>query len=141
MPIYEYECKCGKEFDRYLPLSQYLDPQNCECGKVALKVIRTAPMGFVQAPVCYDSPIDGRPITSRAERMQDLARSGCIEYDPEMRKDADRRVKEQEQALDKSVDDYVEREFATMPIRKKEALAAEMQQGITVEPVRQTLGD
>jgi len=99
-----------------------------------------APMIFVSQDVCYDSPIDGRPITSRAARLDDMARSGCIEYDPEMRKDADRRVKEQEAELDRSVDDYVEREFATMPVRKKEALAAEMQQGITVEPVRQTLG-
>ncbi len=30
----------------------------------------------------YRSPIDGRPITSRSHRREDLARNGCIEWEP-----------------------------------------------------------
>ena len=30
----------------------------------------------------YRSPIDGRPITSRAQRREDLRRNGCVEADP-----------------------------------------------------------
>ena len=30
----------------------------------------------------YRSPIDGKPITSRSHRREDLARNGCIELDP-----------------------------------------------------------
>jgi len=30
----------------------------------------------------YRSPIDGRPITSRSERREDLKRNGCVEVDP-----------------------------------------------------------
>jgi len=138
MPIYEYECGCGKEFDRYLPASKYLDPQECVCGQIARKVIRTPPIGFVQKDICYDSPIDGRPITSMAARREDLARSGCIEYDPEMRKDANRRVKEADEALDRSVDNLVEAEFSKMPARAKEKLTAELESGATAEPVRLT---
>jgi len=99
-----------------------------------------APMFFGIKDVCYDSPIDGRPITSMAARRDDLARSGCVEYDPEMKTDAARRRKEKDDALDASVDQLVEREFAVMPAKKKELLAAEMQSGMTAEPVRQTLG-
>ena len=138
MPIYEYECACGNAFDRYFPASKYLEPQACTCGQTALKVIRTPPIGFVQKDICYDSPIDGRPITSMAARREDLARNGCVEYDPEMRKDYTRRVEADEKRLEQSVDALLEREIAALPSRKQEKLAAELQGGVTADIVRQT---
>jgi len=138
MPVYEYECSCGKAFDRYLPVAKYLDPQTCECGQVATKVMRTPPTGYVQKDICYDSPIDGRPITSMAARREDLARSNCVEYDPEMRTDYTRRVEENERKLEQSVDSLLDREIAALPARKKERLAAEMESGLDADIVRQT---
>ena len=138
MPIYEYECHCGKAFDRYLPASQYLSPQQCECGQIATKVIRTPPMGYVQKDVCYDSPITGQPITSMTARREDMARAGCIEYDPEMRKDYTRRVEEGERKLEQSVDSLLDKEIAALPSRKREKLAAEMESGVNADIVRQT---
>lgn len=32
----------------------------------------------------YSSPIDGRVITSRSERREDLKRNGCVEYEPSL---------------------------------------------------------
>jgi hypothetical protein len=32
----------------------------------------------------YASPIDGRMITSRSERRDDLRRNGCVEYEPSL---------------------------------------------------------
>lgn len=32
----------------------------------------------------YRSPIDGRPITSRTHRRDDLKRNNCVEYEPSM---------------------------------------------------------
>lgn len=32
----------------------------------------------------YRSPIDGKMITSRSERRDDLARNGCVEYEPSL---------------------------------------------------------
>ncbi len=32
----------------------------------------------------YMSPIDGRPITSRSERRDDLKRNNCVEYEPSL---------------------------------------------------------
>lgn len=32
----------------------------------------------------YQSPIDGRWITTRSERRDDLARNGCVEYEPSL---------------------------------------------------------
>lgn len=42
-----------------------------------------APMVMKPMPE-YPSPIDGRPITSRQARKDDLARNGCVEYEPSL---------------------------------------------------------
>ena len=95
-------------------------------------------MVFVQGDIRYDSPIDGRPITSKHARIEDLKRSGCVEYDPEMKKDYKRRVEEGEKALDKSVDSLVEREVSAMPARKRENLFAELSRGVSADLARTT---
>jgi hypothetical protein len=40
----------------------------------------------------YSSPIDGRVITSRSERREDLKRNNCIEWDPAMSPTKGKRV-------------------------------------------------
>ncbi|WP_420960131.1 hypothetical protein [Brucella sp. IR073] len=32
----------------------------------------------------YRSPVDGKPITSRSERREDLKRNNCVEYEPSL---------------------------------------------------------
>ena len=97
-----------------------------------------APMVFVQKDICYDSPVDGRHITNKFAREDDLRRNNCIEYDPGMKQDADRKQKEQDAALDASIDKYVEKKFETMPSYKKEKLVNELSSGVDVQPVRLT---
>lgn len=127
MPTYQLQCSNGHVFDRYLKLANYDDPQTCECGAPAKRQI-TATM---IAPMFedYQSPIDGKPITSKAKRRDDLARNDCIEYDPEMRKEADQRIKEKETALDRSIDKVVEAEISNMSGSQREALGKELSQG------------
>lgn len=139
MPTYKHACPNGHEFDLLLRFSELAQPQWCSCGEEAVRVI-CAPMIFVQPNVCYDSPIDGRSITNKQARIEDLARNGCIEYDPEMKTDAIRRQKDADDSLDKSVEQCVEREIHQMPARKREKLTAELQAGMTVEPVRTSPG-
>lgn len=95
-------------------------------------------MVFVSPDICYDSPVDGKPITSKQKRQEDLARHNCIEYDPGMRQDFDRRVIEDQARLEKGVEASVEEVVSSMPARKREKLTAEIQSGLTPEPVRQT---
>ena len=99
-----------------------------------------APMVFVARDICYDSPVDGRPITSKAARADDLARSNCIEYDPGMKQDRERRIAESDAKLDSSVERHVEEAFFKMPSAKREKLANELVAGATAEPVRLTAG-
>lgn len=97
-----------------------------------------APMIFVGQDIHYQSPIDGRVIRSKAEREDDLRRNGCIEYDPGMKQDAQRRAREQEAALERAIDSSVERDFNKLPSAKRERIANELSAGVTVEPVRLT---
>ena len=52
----------------------------------------------------YVSEASGRVISTPSQRRDDLARTGCIEYDPEMRKDVQRANEEAEQKFDKLLD-------------------------------------
>lgn len=95
-------------------------------------------MAIVQPDICYDSPIDGRPITNKYARLEDLARNNCREYDPGQRQDYDRRVSQAEEDLEKAFERSIDMEIAKMPARKREKLQAELEGGATVEPIRQT---
>lgn len=138
MPIYAYQCQNGHTFDRYLTVAKYDTPQTCSCGAAGQRVI-SVPMLIIRSPdICYDSPIDGRPITSMAARQEDLARSNCVPYDPDIKQDYQRRIEREEARVEANVDDTVERTIAAMPARKREKLAAEMEGGMGVETVRET---
>lgn len=135
MPIYRHECDNGHTFDLLLRFSELDEFQACECGRPASRVI-CAPQIFVQQDIHYTSPIDGREITSKHARIDDLRRSNCIEYDPGMKQDAERRRIDGENQLDAKVDQTMDRAIAAMPARKREKLAAEIQSGLTPEVAR-----
>lgn len=137
MPTYEYSCSCGARFDRVLPVKDYDQPQTCECGNLATKML-SRPMVFVAPDICYDSPIDGRPITSMQARKEDMARAGCVEYDPGMRQDYQRRIAQGEASLEAKIEATVEAEIDRMPTEKRERLHNEMLGGMEAVPERRT---
>jgi hypothetical protein len=139
MPTYRHACDNGHVFDLFLRFAQLDEAQHCQCGRPAERVI-CAPMIFVSPNICYDSPIDGHAITSKQARIEDLKRAGCVEYDPGMRQDYDRHLKESDERLDRTVDSSVEQQIHEMPARKRELLQSELASGVIAEPVRQTLG-
>lgn len=134
MPIYSFRCKCGNEFDSYLRLSEYDNPQKCPCGEVAERRI-CAPMIIDDLPG-YQSPIDGRWIEGRKARQEDLKRSGCVEYEPSMVQEREKREAREDALLDKKVDEIVEKEIYSMPAKKKEKLVAELESGADLGYIR-----
>ena len=137
--IYEYECTKGHQFERVLPLSRYDEAQTCECGSKAKKLMSRPALAWARGEVNYDCPITGKPITSRAQHRDNLARHGCQEYDPEMKTDAANFRRREEEALDRAVEETVEREIEKMPSRKKEALVRELESGAIAEPERRSV--
>jgi len=142
MPTYQYKCELSaKIIERHTSIKNHSNKIMCNCGAIANQVILRAPTITIPQHMRYDfngyeSPIDGRVIRNMKERSDDLARSGCIEYDPGMVQDADRRVIEADIALDKMVEETVERELETMPLAKKELLSKELESGNKVEFTR-----
>jgi putative FmdB family regulatory protein len=135
VPIYEYVCPEGHRFERVLKVADCSIPQACECGLDSQKVL-SVPMVFVSQEIRYESPIDGKVITNKQQRQDDLARHGCIPYDPEMKKDAARRQVESEKKLEAAMDATIEKTIHEMPSRKREKLTAELQGGVTADYVR-----
>lgn len=139
MPIYHYRCECGMDESLYQPLTTFTGFHDCYCGRQA-QVVIGAPLLVKAAPdVCYDSPIDGSPITSWDKRREDLKRNGCREYDPEMKRDYHRNLKESEAKLDKAIESTVEEAIEKLPTRKRAQLHSELtEQGMTADVVRST---
>lgn len=143
MPVYVYACpECLHSFEKFRPVAQFQRTEDCPVCKSVSRQVITAPIVIIPAHMSatgnssYHSPIDGRPITNQYQRREDLARSGCIEYEPGMKQDTDRRVIEGEKALDKAVDETFDREIEKMPAIKRERLETEMMAGVTAETVR-----
>lgn len=124
-PIYEYLCRSGHAFERFLAVKDHATPQACECGAASEKQL-SALMVVADLPG-YQSPVDGRWVEGRKARREDLARNNCVPYEPSMKADHARRLKESNEAIDRKVDAHVESEIAKMPARKREKLAAELQ--------------
>ncbi len=140
MPLYEYHCRSGHRFSRFDSVSNHQSLRLCPTCFAASRQVITAPILVkAAADVCYDSPIDGSHITSRDKRNEDLKRNGCREYDPGMKTDYHRNLKDSESALDKAVDASVEAAIEKMPSAKRGKLFSElMEQGASANIIRMT---
>lgn len=137
MPLHDVLCDRGHRYEAYIALADLANPMVCDCGAPAQRVFLTPPMGRVEK-VEYVSPIDGRPITTKYSRLEDMARNNCVEYDPGMKDDYLKRQMESEQAIDRKVEAIVESEIHGMGARKRERLEAEMRGGADVAFERST---
>lgn len=127
MPLYEFLCDKGHKFDRFLKLADYDSLQVCECGAAATRKVST-PMFSIDATnfPAYQSPATGKWITSKAQRREDMKVSNCVDYEPSMVNEQQRRHAAEDAALDKKVEEHVENEIINMPAEKREKLAAEV---------------
>lgn len=139
MPLFDWRCPTGHIFEAYQPSDRLDSTMAClQCKAMADKVFLKAPLGFVRGDVHYESPLDGRPITSYQAHVNELARGDCVEYEPGIKQDGERKRRESEESLERAVDETVERAIAAMPARKLEKLTAELEGGLTAEPARVT---
>ena len=140
MPTYSYKCADGHTTLMMVPVALYQPTVPCEtCAELAERVFTAPILVKVAQDVHYTSPITGEPVQSHAGRREDMAKHGCVEYDPEMKKDVDRRREESQRQLEDSIEKTVYEEIAKMPNAKRAKLASEvLDQGLTPEPVRLT---
>ncbi len=131
MPLYSFLCNKGHKFELVLKVAEYNLPQTCECGEKAKRQVTTAMI--TPAFEDYESPIDGSPITSKKKRIEDMARNDCVPYESSLRQESTRNMKVEEAALEKAVDETVEREISKMPSDKRLSLEKELAAGANLE--------
>ena len=127
MPTYLYRCANEHITTKICPVALYEEAVSCDdCALVAQRLFTPPLLVAAQPDVCYDSPIDGTPITSRHARQEDFKRHDCIEYDPEMKKDAVRRREESQQKLEAEVEQSVTEAIAKMTTAQRGKLYSEV---------------
>ena len=140
MPTYSYRCPDGHTTLMMVTVAMYQPTVPCgTCTDIAEREFTPPVLVKVAQDVHYASPITGEPIRSHAARREDMAKHGCVEYDPEMKRDYDRRREESQQQFEAGIEQTVAEEIAKMPSEKKAKLAREViDGGLTTEAVRQT---
>lgn len=104
MPLYDFTCGAGHDFERFVPLARFDDAQTCECGEGARRQL-SAPMVMSD---CIDPRMgaDGRLHDSLASYRHSLTPEGnakgeryfelgqgeelpskTYDYDPKQRRD------------------------------------------------------
>jgi hypothetical protein len=144
MPQYVYACrKCGDNLLRWCTIKNFTDDPIMQCLEcdLPMEVVIQPPLLVKAAPdVCYDSPITGEPVTSWAQRREDLSKHDCVPYDPEMKTDYLNRIKASDQALDQSIETHVERTIEKMPTRQRGKLMSDLlDKGEAIEYARGTV--
>lgn len=109
MPAYSTLCPtCGERDVIYRKIADRDNLPTCFCGATVERIV-TAPMVAIFPK--YESPVDGRPITSRGERAEDLRRAGAYEWEPGIDKDIARKkqynLESSNAEIGKAVDDVV----------------------------------
>lgn len=134
MPLYDIQCEAGHRSERFIPLENFSDPIVCDCGRSARRSI-SAPM-FSVDNTGYTCPITGDWIGSKTAHKENLAKHGCRVLESGETDQARRVRQEQDQKLDKAIEDTVERTIESWDSGKKEALHNELVNGkldLTVE--------
>ena len=105
MPVYTYSCpSCKKRFEVFKRIANLERREDSPCCHLEAQRVVTATLAVRGMFEPYISEASGKVISSPSQRRDDLARTGCIEYDPEMRKDVQRVNEEAERKLDQTLD-------------------------------------
>lgn len=136
--MYDYKCsKCGGRESRLLPLALYNSEQRCwKCGEALEKQV-AAPRVLGDYPA-YNCPITGELIEGRKAHRENLARHGCRVLEPGEVDRAKRFATQREVDFEQRLDETVEKEIAALPPEKLEALACELDHGVTATVDRGT---
>ena len=133
----KHRCKCGCVFEAPEDRKEFQFAPCPDCSELANRIVDKPPSFFVKGKFdAYESPITGEVITSARQRNNEMKEHGCVDYEPSIKDEADRRVKEDERKLDKLVDETVDHEISVMEPRKREKLFEELKSGADINVER-----
>lgn len=130
MPLYDCVCMNGHKFERMIKLADFEAPIKCGCGVLAKRVISTPMISVDQTG--YDCPVTGKWIGSKREHEENLKKQGCRVLEAGETEQSTKRRAADDAALERAIDQTVEREIDTMPSPKKERLFNELESGLDI---------
>ena len=111
-----------------------------QCGGTLQRLISLPMMVTVRPSIAYDSPVDGRVITSWAAREEDLKRHHCRPYDPMMKQDAETFRNESQANVEAAMDETVAEAITKMPTKQRARLYSDLtEKNLTAEVIRTTV--
>ena len=122
MPTYRFRCSaCSRVEDVVRSIEGRNSPLDC-CGPMERVIV--APALFVPMEIRYTSPIDGKPITSKQARIEDLKRSGSRPWEglDQEKKESARKEQYADKALDESLTKTASEAFYQLPQSKRDIL-------------------
>jgi len=136
MPLYAYHCPaCSRNQDIFKKIVELDREETCPTCRQTMQRKLSAPMVIGDYPG-YNCPITGAWVEGRKAHQENLKKHGCRVLEPGEAEGVKRQHAASEAALDAAVDATVEEFIETLPTAKKEQLAAEVQNGLDVELVR-----
>lgn len=128
MPLYDIRCnRSGSKFERFIPLANFEEPIICACHSPATRLIST-PL-FSVDKTDYACPVSGKRIGSKREHQENLKQQDCRVLEPGESDQAAKRREADDRALDKAIENTVEREIESYSSAKREQLANELVNG------------
>lgn len=139
MPMYDYKCAtCHARREVMLKLADINSPVYCQkCGQPMNRQL-SAPyvMGDYEP---YESPVvPGKIIHGRRQHEEHLRETGCRILEPGESQAHMKKLQQDEEKLDKALDETADELIAKMPTDKRDRLAAEMEAGVTAVVERAT---
>jgi len=122
MPIYSYQCGCGKQKEVVKRVAELDREERCCCGGLMKRVIVWAPNVRGDYPG-YACPITGRWIEGRKAHQENLERHGCRVLEKGETEDQKRRLAEADRKLEAALGDTVGELIAAMPAEKVSRMA------------------
>jgi hypothetical protein len=110
-----------------VPLADFEVQQFCTCHAPAFRMI-SAPR-FMVENVDYRCPITEKHIGSKRDHENNLSEHNCRVLEPGEAQASRKYREDSDRALDKQLDNAVDREWEVMPSAKKEKLATELLAG------------
>lgn len=130
MPLYNYNCGCGKCFSAWAPMAESASPALCpRCNQLAPRGVSAPRISSDYAG--YTCPVSGKWIEGRAAHEENLRRTGCRILEPGETESSKATRAREDADLDRSVEETVEKLFDAMPSDKRERLGAELESGVT----------
>ena len=127
MPTYTYRCNtCDEDTEKWNKIADMHDSPICECGGETKKIMNVCNIGAFSTKVAaaYESPIDGKAITSERARQYDMESNGCRPWEgiKQEKKAVESQKKINNAKLDKAVDTEMSKQISAMPSAKRKKL-------------------